>query len=351
MKILNGNIFESDAEAIVNTVNTIGIMGKGIALQFKQQYPDMYKDYKKACESGEVVIGKMHVWKNPSMFGPHYIINFPTKEDWRNSSKIEFIQKGLLDLVSVIKELGLKSIAVPPLGCGNGGLDWDQVKTFIISALESIPNLDLFIFEPRESREIIKIKSSKERKLTPTRALLLKLWHQYFVLDYELTLLDIQKLCFFLQEFGNPLRLTYTKGLYGPYADNLRHLLIELEGHYILGFGDGTKIKPDSFIQILPHTMQEVDTYIQSQGDSMIESLVRLNRVEALIEGFETPFGLELLSTVYWVVVKDGININNEDKIIEKVQNWNPRKAQLMKPEKIKLAINRVKKFLPVPSA
>lgn len=147
MKILNGNIFESEAEAIVNTVNTKGIMGKGIALQFKQQYPNMYKDYKIACENGEVIIGKMYVWKNPSMFGPRYIINFPTKQEWSKPSKIEYIQKGLLDLVTVIKELGLKSIAVPPLGCGNGGLDWNQVKTFIISALD-IPNLVLSIYEP-----------------------------------------------------------------------------------------------------------------------------------------------------------------------------------------------------------
>ena len=143
-----GDILKSTVMALVNTVNTIGIMGKGIAYQFKKAYPEMFKDYQSACSTSEVQIGKMWVWKNPSIFGPQFIINFPTKKDWRNDSSIADIEKGLHDLVKIIKELNISSIAIPPLGCGNGKLEWEKVKELIINAVSPLNDVSIEIYEP-----------------------------------------------------------------------------------------------------------------------------------------------------------------------------------------------------------
>ncbi len=345
--ILKGNLLESKAEALLNTINTKGIMGKGIALQFKKSFPDMFKVYQTASKSGQVAIGKMFVWQNPSMFGPRYIINFPTKDDWRRPSKLEYIQKGLIDLISVIKQLGIRSIAIPPLGCGNGGLDWETVRPLITSHLEAIPNISIEIYKPSGAPETIRFDPKKECIMTISRALVLKLLQRYCVLGYELTLLEVQKLCFFLQEFGEPLKLRYEKHIYGPYADNLRHVLIDFEGHYTKGFRDGTNNKPDTVIEILPLAIQKSDNFIEANKSTMTESLERLKQVESFIEGFETPFGMELLSTVYWVVKNGKVALSDHDGIVNTVHTWNPRKSALMKSTFILKAIKRIEQYLP----
>lgn len=346
--ILKGNLLESKADAIINTVNTKGIMGKGIALQFKKSFPDMFKVYQTASKNGQIVIGKMFVWQNPSMFGPRYIINFPTKNDWRHPSKLEYIQKGLTDLIAVIKQLGINSIAIPPLGCGSGGLDWATVRPLIINRFEAIPHISAEIYEPSGAPETIRFAPKEECKMTISRALVLKLFQRYCVFGYELTLLEVQKLCFFLQEFGEPLRLRYEKYIYGPYADNVRHVLIDFDGHYTKGFGDGTKNKPDTIIELLPRAIQESDAFIETNRPTMNESLDRLQKVESFIEGFETPFGMELLSTVYWVVKNDGMQLSDQDWIVNAVHTWNSRKSTLMKPTFILKAIRRIEQYFPL---
>ena len=343
IKCITGNIFESKAEALINTVNTKGVMGKGIALQFKQSFPDMYKEYEHECREGNISIGKMHVWKNDTMFGTQYIINFPTKKDWKHPSKIEYIEEGLKDLVRVSKEYKISSIAIPPLGCGNGGLEWDTVKEKIYAALEGINDLNIELYEP--SSDFILKPKAKEVKMTASRALVLQVFKQYCVLGYELTLLEIHKLCFFLQEFGEPLRLRFKKDYYGPYADNIRHVLLNFEGVYTQGFRDGTRNKPDQIIKLLPRAVSESDEYFETNKTELTESLQRLTKVKELIEGFESPFGLELLSTVYWIVKHDGVDVNNYEKVTDSVQVWNSRKKNLMKPEFIRVALDRIAKF------
>jgi O-acetyl-ADP-ribose deacetylase (regulator of RNase III) len=342
IELLKGNIIESKAQAIINTVNTKGVMGKGIALQYKKAFPEMFEEYKKACKSGQVVIGKMHVWQNKALFGPKYIINFPTKDDWEKPSKLEYIEKGLADLVTIIKQLAIDSIAIPPLGCGNGRLSWKAVKPLIIKALKDCSNVKVELFEPSDAPELMQAAPVKEKKMTGSRALVLKLFQRYCVLGYELTLLEAQKLCFFLQELGEPLKLRFQKHHYGPYADNLRHVLIGFEGKYTQGFVDGTKNKPETVIHLLPRAIEESDDFIKANGSSMESQLARLKMVENFIEGFETPFGMELLSTVYWVVKYDGIPLSDEKLIVDAVHAWNPRKAELMKPKYIRKAINRI---------
>lgn len=343
LSLINGNILESRAEAVINTVNTKGVMGKGIALQFKKAYPEMFEEYQKASKSGAVVIGKMHVWRNNAMFGPKYIINFPTKDDWKQPSRIEYIEQGLVDLIRVIKESGISSIAIPPLGCGNGGLDWNAVKPLIISALKDFSSLNVELYEPAGAPEILIKASGKAKKMTLTRALVLRLFHQYCVLGYELTLLEVQKLCFFLQEFGEPLRLRFVKHLYGPYADNMRHVLIDFEGVYTQGFVDGSNNRPDKTINLLPQALSESEAFLTANKSEISEALNRLSLVEKLIEGYETPFGMELLATVFWVIKHEGVK--QREEIIKAVHAWNPRKAQLMKPEFIDKAVNRIAEF------
>jgi len=345
---VRGNVLKSNAMALVNTVNTVGIMGKGIAYQFKKAYPEMYKEYQSACKLGEVQIGKMWIWKNPSIFGPQYIINFPTKQDWRNDSRIEDVEKGLDDLVKVIKKLSISSIAIPPLGCGNGKLKWEIVKDLIINAVSPLNDVSIEIFEPISDIKFISDQTPQKVPITSSIALVVQIIAQYFSLGYEVSLLEVQKLCFFLQEMGAPLRLNYAKGKYGPYADNLRHLLLKMEGSYTLGFGDGSKINPDTIIDLTPDAASQANAYLnQNTNDIPQESLRALKLVRELIYGFESPFGLELLSTCYWVVKHEGTNINNIEQLIQQIHRWSPRKKELLKPEYIKKSISRLKDFIP----
>jgi O-acetyl-ADP-ribose deacetylase (regulator of RNase III) len=147
MKFIAGNIFESDAEALVNTVNTVGVMGKGLALQFKERFPANYKFYVAACKNEEVKIGKMFITPTNSFMNPKWIINFPTKKHWMNNSRYEFIEAGLDDLVTQIEKLNIQSIAIPPLGAGQGGLNWDKVKELIQLKLGHL-NIEITVFEP-----------------------------------------------------------------------------------------------------------------------------------------------------------------------------------------------------------
>jgi O-acetyl-ADP-ribose deacetylase (regulator of RNase III) len=130
----SGNLLEADVKALVNTVNCVGEMGKGLALQFKQAFPENFEEYRRACQSGEVKPGQMFIVPTGRLTNPRYIINFPTKRHWKNPSRIEAIETGLLALIETVKQFGMRSIAVPPLGCGNGGLAWSRVAPLIEAA-------------------------------------------------------------------------------------------------------------------------------------------------------------------------------------------------------------------------
>jgi O-acetyl-ADP-ribose deacetylase (regulator of RNase III) len=216
----NTNLLQSNAEALVNTVNTVGIMGKGVALQFKEHFPLNYKLYKKACEGGHVQLGKMFVTETGQLTGPGYIVNFPTKSDWRSYSKLSYISEGLDDLLKVIQERGIKSIAVPPLGCGNGGLDWKDVKPLIESKLSKLAHeVNIEIYEPGHHSYTKTTMGKEVPKLTKARALTVALAERYHVLGFDISHLEIQKLAYFLQELGqSDLNLRFEKGHYGPYA-------------------------------------------------------------------------------------------------------------------------------------
>ncbi len=330
----SGNLLEEHVEAYINTVNCVGIMGKGIALQFKQAYPDNYNAYKNACNKNEVQIGKMFVFELNSLMEKKYIINFPTKKHWKEKSEIDYIEKGLDDLVSVIDKYKIKSIAIPPLGCGYGGLDWKSVKPIILSKLDRIKSIKIELFEPSDYPEPGKIKiNTKEPKLTPPRAALIGLLSEYIKFGDDITNLVVQKLMYFLQEAGEPLKLRYEKNKYGPYANNLNHVLQRLDGHYITGYGDHSS---DSVIKLNKEKLEKGLEYLKNYN----ETLQRFNKVINLIQGYESPYGLELLATVHWVIKKE--NITEENSIIDYIQKWNERKKSLFTPAHIRKAINKI---------
>ncbi len=327
----HGNLLRADAEALVNTVNTVGYMGKGIALQFKQAFPDNFKAYSWAVKAGDVSPGRMFVFRTGLVTNPHFIINFPTKRHWRGRSRMEDIDSGLQALTQEIRRLGIRSVAIPPLGCGNGGLDWREVRPRIIAAMAAIPEVRVLLFEPRGAPAPNEMPIGTRRPaITSGRAVLIKLMQQYSTLEYRLTLLEIQKLAYFLQEAGEPLRLRYEAGHYGPYAANLNNALERMEGHFVRGYGDSQK--PDAEIGLLEGAAEAADAALATAPSSR----ERLARVGRLIEGFETPYGMELLSSVHWVAKHQGAT--TAPQATQAIGAWNERKRRMFSPTHIAVA-------------
>lgn len=341
IEVTQGNLLESPVEALVNTVNTVGVMGRGIALQFKQAYPAMFRAYQSACKLGQVHLGKMQVFDLGGLAGgPHWIINFPTKSHWRSPSRMSDIQTGLKELVGVIERLRICSIAIPPLGCGNGGLDWREVRPLIEAALADVPSVHVMLFAPTGTPEPDSMPNRTKRpKVTKGQAALIILMHRYLngLLDPFISLLEIHKLMYFLQESGQILNLKYEAKSYGPFASNLRHVLIRLEKHYTQGYGDG-KDKPTTLIELLPGAVEEAEEFLRD--DNEIRS--RMDRVATLIEGFEDSYGLELLSTVHWVMRNNPDATKQAKVAITEVQRWNARKRRTLKAEHITKAWQRL---------
>lgn len=330
-----GNLLNENADAIVNTVNCVGVMGRGIALQFKKQFPENFKVYANACKREEVQPGKMLVYSTNSLIGPKYVINFPTKRHWRGKSRLEDIEVGLKDLVKVIEEYKIKSIALPPLGCGLGGLDWAMVKKLIENKLSNIQDVRIIVFEPNGAPSNEKIAKCKDvPEMTPGRAALIELVHSYLdgLLDPFITLLEVHKLMYFMQEAGEDLRLKYSKAQYGPYVENLRHVLNHIEGHFISGYADGGD-KPDKQLKLVPGAYDEAINFLNKHNKTKENS----KKVMELVNGFETPFGLELLATVHWIINKE--NTHSLSDVIKSVYSWNNRKKQFSEKQ-IALAVD-----------
>lgn len=326
-----GNILQEQTDAIINTVNCVGIMGRGIALQFKQMYPENFKAYKQACDKGEVEPGKMFIYNSGLLFNPKYIINFPTKRHWKGKSRIQDIKSGLVALKDDIINYKIKSIAIPPLGCGLGGLNWDEIKPIIEQVLGDLQDVKIVIYEPANNIE--QVKNKEVPKLTLSRAALIELINRYLqsMLDPFITLLEIHKLMYFLQESGQNLRLNYKKALYGPYAQNLRPVLNLLEKYYIEGY-DGEDA-PDKHITLLPGAIKDAHLLLEKD----LDLLNKINKVSELVGGFETPFGLELLATVHWLMSKE--NKTELNDLISAVYSWNVKKQKFSKKQ-IEIAYN-----------
>lgn len=333
IEFTKGDILRADVEAIVNTVNCVGVMGRGIALQFKKAWPENFAAYEVACKSEQVQPGKMFIYSTGQLANPRFIINFPTKRHWRGASRIEDIESGLEALVQDIQRLGIKTIAIPPLGAGLGGLDWELVREKIQAAMAELPDINVLIYEPKGAPENDRMAhQTRPPKMTAGRAVLVELVYRYLngLLDPFITLLEVHKLLYFMQEAGEPLRLEFKKAHYGPYAENLRHVLNAIEGHLIVGYADGGDA-PDKTLQLVPGAVEEARAFLQQHPDTQ----QRFERVSRLVEGFESPFGLELLATVQWL--KKSEHISTLDELVAATYAWNSRKRQFT-PRQIEVA-------------
>lgn len=330
-----GDMLREDVEALVNTVNCVGVMGRGIALQFRKAFPDNFKAYEAACRHEEVAPGRMFVFATGWMTNPKYIINFPTKRHWKGKSRIEDIDSGLKALHAEVQQRGIRSIAIPPLGSGLGGLDWLDVKPRVERAMSDLNDVRVIVYEPSDA--VADKRSLQNREvptMTPGRAALVGLVQRYLagLMDPFVSLLEVHKLMYFMQEAGQQLKLRYSKAPYGPFADNLRHVLIKLEGHMISGYHDGGDA-PNKPIELVPGATEEAASFLENDEDTRR----RFDRVSDLVQGFETPFGLELLSTVHWLAAHE--HAQDPEELVSETYAWNERKRRFS-PRQIKLALN-----------
>ena len=344
LQLIKGDILKADAEALVNTVNCVGVMGRGIALQFRKAFPENFKAYKSACDKKQLHPGIMFVYDLNRFQNPRYVVNFPTKRHWKGKSKTEDIESGLEALVQEVSKRNIRSIAIPPLGCGLGGLDWTQVKQIIEKAFNALPGVNVLLYEPAGAPVAeVMVKGEKSPRMTVGRAALLGLMNRYLkaVMDPSISLLEIHKLMYFMQESGENLRLNYTKALYGPYAKNLRHVLNAIEGHFIIGFADAAD-QPDKQIQLISEAAKKADIFLEKHYSTR----EHFDRVVDLIKGFETPFGMELLSTVHWVAMRE--RAKTAAQAIKRTYSWNVRK-RMFKEEHIMIAwkVLEQKEWLP----
>lgn len=337
-----GNLLKADVEALVNTVNTVGVMGKGIALQFKETFPGNFKAYQAAVKRGEIRVGSMFVVPLHRMDGVRYIINFPTKEHWRSPSRLSYVQTGLQDLRRVIVEKNIQSIALPPLGCGNGGLDWAEVRPMIEAALSDL-DIKIVVYEPDATIAALLQKENQKTsaKLTNARAMLLHLLYQYRALGEEACEFAAEKLAYFLQRFGEPqLRLDFAKHIYGPYSGKVRHVLYALNGVYVRGF-EQKNIRPFDEFELVREKRTEVEAYLETNLSDAEKK--RLSQVSDLIEGYQSPYAVELLASVDFILAADPTA--TPEQVRQSIAGWSNRKSKMFQPWQIKTAMEHLRGF------
>lgn len=334
-----GNLLDSNAQALVNTVNTDGIMGKGIALQFKNQFPNNYKEYVKACKDGAISIGKLFIFEEDTLLnGKKIIINFPTKTTWRKPSEYSYIELGLRDLVLIIKKYNIKSIAIPPLGAGNGGLDWNIVKELLLNHLEDL-DCEIYVYEPNNAiKEVLR----KERvPLTPARAMLLSVLFELVKNGEFISEFSAEKVAYFLQRFGakDVFKLEFKKNFYGPYSGKVKHVLYYLNGSYITGYSSKDR-KPFENLGLIFEAEADVNEYLKQPENSKYLNIV--NKTKEFLNGFYSNFGLELLSTVDFI--KETENLSESSSIKNRIENWSDRKRTLFasNPKFIDIALKNL---------
>lgn len=339
---ITGNILESHAEALVNTVNTVGVMGKGIALQFKNQFPENYKAYKDACKKKELAIGKLLITEAGDIIkGRKLIINFPTKTNWRLPSEYSYIEQGLAELVRKIDEYGIPSVAVPPLGAGNGGLDWNKVKALIEKYLSPVA-AEVFVYEPNAA--IQEVMKTERVKLTPARAMLLSVLYDLVRNGEFVSEFASEKIAYFLQRFGakDTFKLDFQPNFYGPYSGKVRHVLYHLNGSFVMGYSSKDK-KPFEELGLIPDAETEINAFLDQEENARYKAIV--SQAKSFLTGFYSPFGLELLSTIDFIRVEK--QVQTTEAITQELEQWNDRKKTLFNnPRFIHIAAERVRAHL-----
>ncbi|MDQ3518901.1 MAG: macro domain-containing protein [Gemmatimonadota bacterium] len=350
IRYVTGNLLDAQVEALVNTVNEVGVMGKGVALMFREAFPENTRAYTEAAKAGGVRVGHMFVTANPSLLRPHWIINFPTKKHWRQPSRLKWVRAGLRDLVRVVHELETKSVALPPLGCGNGGLEWDQVRREIEGAASELTDVEVIVYEPTRQYHNSPKREGVE-SLTPARALIAELIRRYAVLGLECSNLEVRKLAWFLHraisELGalDPMDLRFGANRYGPYADRLRHLLNGLDGSYLHCEKRLSDAGPYHPIWFENSKRLAIEDYLS--GPEARQYKPALEKAASTIDGFESPYGMELLATVDWLLSERDVKPSVEELRIALAQ-WPGtgaavrRKQRLFDDDMLRLALDRL---------
>jgi O-acetyl-ADP-ribose deacetylase (regulator of RNase III) len=353
IRFTQGNLLDADADAVVNTVNSVGVMGKGIALMFREKFPENYKAYVAACKRGDVQVGRMFVTASPELSGPRWIINFPTKKHWRHPSKMEWVIDGLKDLRAVIAEKGIRSVAIPPLGSGNGGLDWLRVRPEIERALGDLTQVEVVVYEPTARYQNV-AKGKGVEGLTPARALVAEMVRRYELLGLDCSILEVQKLAWVLTrvleqcKLTDPLKLSFSANRYGPFAPELTHLLNALDGSYLHSQKRLSDASPSDTIHFDFERAPKLTAYFStSDGAPFVEAV---NKTEQLIDGFQSPLGMEAMATVDWLVSREGVN-PEVASIREALSRWpggegaGARKQKLFTDKLLQASLSRLSQF------
>ena len=346
---VKGNLFDSGAEALVNSVNTVGVMGKGIALQFREAFPDNYRIYQKACKNKALHVGEMLVTEDTNLaIGHKIIINFPTKTHWKMPSEYQYIQQGLVSLREEIINRHIRSIAIPPLGSHNGGLDWLRVKQMIEESLSDV-DCDIYLYEP--SDVIIERMKQERVKLTPARAMLLLMFNDMNKQGEFASVFAAEKLIYFMQRFGarDLFKIDFKPYYYGPYSGGkVAHVLYHLNGSYIMGMG-GLENKPFDYIWLTNDAHSEAIKYLDSCKDERLYEIC--NKTMAFLLGYYSNYSLELLSSVDYLLHNVPSLRNwrkdNDEVVIEtlqvEIQKWSHRKEQMFKRNLLAQALKYLK--------
>ncbi|KEQ30342.1 phosphatase [Pedobacter antarcticus 4BY] len=337
-----GNLLEAETQALVNTVNTVGVMGKGIALQFKERFPQNFKIYADACKKGLVKVGRMLIVNEHTLEGEKIIINFPTKEQWFKKSQYRFIEEGLQALAQEIRTRNIKSIALPPLGCGNGGLNWEKIKPMINHYLSGLEGVEIVVFEPNEAvKEILQNEQQKKQvELTPGRAMLLYALFRYERLGEVASIFAANKLAYFLQESGEKLKLQFTAYTYGPYAQAVEKVLYSMNGKYLTGL-EQMQARPFEPLKLNWEKLAEVESYIKTSLSD--DQKQRIENIFQVIDGFESTLSLEILSSIHYLLSEDPKL--SQKQLLSKIQTWNDRKRQMIKEEYIEIAVEHLANY------
>jgi O-acetyl-ADP-ribose deacetylase (regulator of RNase III) len=346
-----GNLLKAPAEALVNTVNTVGVMGKGIALMFKDRFDRNFELYAHACKAKQVKVGRMFVTETGELDGPRWIINFPTKDHWKGNSRLEWVEAGLQDLKRVLRERKIRSVAVPPLGAGNGGLDWPTVRARIDAAFADVDDVEVLVYEPTNEYQNV-AKRAGVQKLTPARALVAEAVRRYWVLGMECSLLEVQKLAWFLERsvvrlgLPNDLKLNFMAHRYGPFAPNLNHLLNSLDGSYLRSDKRIADAGPSDVIGFDDERKELVQAYLRSEAKDVAPALELTTQI---IAGFESSLGMELLASVDWLLSRENV-APEVPALLDGLANWpadsaagaGKRKSEIFDERAVCVALQRL---------
>lgn len=340
---------KSNAEALVNTVNTVGVMGKGIALQFREAFPENYRVYKNVCRNKQLHVGQMLVTEESTLtYGHKFIINFPTKTHWRKPSEYSYIEQGLVALRDEIIKRNIRSIAIPPLGSHNGGLDWSRVKRMIVDALYDV-KCTVYLYEPSDA--IIERMKSERVKLTPARAMLLLMLSEMTANGEFASVFASEKLVYFLQRFGAKqyFNIDFKPYYYGPYSGGkVAHVLYYMNGSYVKGMG-GMENRPFDYIWLIDGVRQDVSSFMDGYSDKNLRDICK--RTNDFLQGFYSNYSLELLSSVDYLLqntpslrnwrTADGELVLN---ILEQeIRNWSIRKVKMFNRELLEVAVKHLR--------